>query len=478
MNRRAATNVQVLDSEGRSAGMNIEIKEVVLVAMGDSYASGEGSPDRPAIYPKRATPSTNDWFMHSVALSSTPEWLDRDCHRSLLSWPVLAALRVALENPDVVVKLHNVTCSGAEFLDGLFTAQRKKLHDNERLQESRDGDGKRPWFTPQPGDRFLARSQVNAVREQLCHPSNNFEDISVGGFDRVAAVGTCSELRLRPDALMLTAGGNDVHFAKAVMGLLIPHKGRTPLGQWAVNVTRRFSGAIAPTQLTSNLRNLSPYYLDYLDSTVRGAMVQANQTVLIKYPNPIGPPGVSCSSSNERIRDTFMAFGPVLKIKLRGANWVVNIGRDEAEEFTERSYKALMNMQNGVDQAYQPVEWLASNSSFDGRLLCKDQTDEMQKKVQEALEPIYFCSGRECNPKPLATWNFEVPGRRIVNTINDTLLGQRNWRANPSNRQLVEALSGAFHPITEAHAVAADSAYGRLCQVLNPRGIRCAPKTP
>jgi hypothetical protein len=31
---------------------------------------------------------------------------------------------------------------------------------------------------------------------------------------------------------------------------------------------------------------------------------------------------------------------------------------------------------------------------------------------------------------------------------------------------LTAALGGAFHPVTESHAVAADAAYGRLCTVL------------
>ena len=42
----------------------IQVKDILIVAMGDSYASGEGSPDRPTIYaPDQRTPESNDWFL-------------------------------------------------------------------------------------------------------------------------------------------------------------------------------------------------------------------------------------------------------------------------------------------------------------------------------------------------------------------------------------------------------------------------------
>lgn len=126
ISRNSPTSVSVQHAEG-SASVVVEVDDIVVVAMGDSYASGEGSPDRPAIYKGFSTPKRNDWF-HAGAIPArgTVEpamWLDETCHRSMLSWPVLSSLRLALEHPKAVVRLVNVACSGAKFIDGIFFAQ-------------------------------------------------------------------------------------------------------------------------------------------------------------------------------------------------------------------------------------------------------------------------------------------------------------------------------------------------------------------
>jgi hypothetical protein len=117
----------------------------LMVSMGDSYASGEGSPD------------------------AGPQWLSPACHRSSTAAPALAAntLRSMNHYAETIDSL-SVACSGAALTDGITT--------------------------PQSGTGLTSQiSQVNA------------------------AIGT------RPiDALTISIGGNDLHFASVVMGCTDP----------------------------------------------------------------------------------------------------------------------------------------------------------------------------------------------------------------------------------------------------------------
>ena len=71
----------------------VEARQHVVVAMGDSYASGEGNPDIPAQYsgPMPLTPGA-DWLFNRDRernVNAAAQWWDKECHRSLVSWPVL-----------------------------------------------------------------------------------------------------------------------------------------------------------------------------------------------------------------------------------------------------------------------------------------------------------------------------------------------------------------------------------------------------
>lgn len=79
-------------------------RDVVIIAVGDSYVSGEGNPERhsyitgggPNQPPPRRVPA---------------KWSDRQCHRSSSSWAMRAAR--AFENASTSVTFLNYACSGA-----------------------------------------------------------------------------------------------------------------------------------------------------------------------------------------------------------------------------------------------------------------------------------------------------------------------------------------------------------------------------
>lgn len=126
-----------------SAGIQIgharlQVRDIFIVSLGDSFASGDGNPDEPVRfsdtrsvdyglgdesvplvgYPARLGTwrNMNDHSFHERGA----RWLSQSCHRSLYSHPVRVALQLALEEPHRSVTFASFACAGAEITSGLF----------------------------------------------------------------------------------------------------------------------------------------------------------------------------------------------------------------------------------------------------------------------------------------------------------------------------------------------------------------------
>jgi len=163
---------------GRADGRQVRFgipADVLVVSMGDSYASGEGNPDRP-ILSKREVLSE----ARPIGLSK-PAWMDQRCHRSLWSGPAQAVLRLsrasctvtgdkaraealagipedmpceAVEVSDDLTFAYrgnytfiSLACSGAEIMEGVLAEYggRERIAEMRRLlrDESARGDDSR-----------------------------------------------------------------------------------------------------------------------------------------------------------------------------------------------------------------------------------------------------------------------------------------------------------------------------------------------
>ena len=83
----------IRDSRGatNTTSQIVTLRDKLIVAVGDSFASGEGNPE-----------SQND----------VPDWIDEQCHRSDAAWPARVAR--SLETRSTVVTFLSFACSGAE----------------------------------------------------------------------------------------------------------------------------------------------------------------------------------------------------------------------------------------------------------------------------------------------------------------------------------------------------------------------------
>ncbi len=86
------------------------VSNILMVALGDSYASGEGNPR-----------NVESWLTEGGLLSRfTPYWDDDPCNRSTRGAPAQAALALEQSSPKTSVTLVDVACSGATVAAGVL----------------------------------------------------------------------------------------------------------------------------------------------------------------------------------------------------------------------------------------------------------------------------------------------------------------------------------------------------------------------
>ncbi|MFN0220038.1 MAG: hypothetical protein ACKVP4_14640, partial [Hyphomicrobium sp.] len=120
------------------AQTEVKVRDLLIVAAGDSFGSGEGNPDVPVRFSRDRTSDYGKSLL-SATLSGFParmgdwkqigdktfigenaRWSDQACHRSLYSHQFRAALELAVEDPHRAVTFVGLACSGAEVTFGLF----------------------------------------------------------------------------------------------------------------------------------------------------------------------------------------------------------------------------------------------------------------------------------------------------------------------------------------------------------------------
>ena len=86
----------------------VNVRDYLIVAIGDSLVSGEGVPDEPGEYKLGGN-------LEAVELRAA-RWKDRRCHRSALSGPALAAKAIEDADRFTSVTFLSFACSGAELI--------------------------------------------------------------------------------------------------------------------------------------------------------------------------------------------------------------------------------------------------------------------------------------------------------------------------------------------------------------------------
>ena len=451
------------------ASEDIRVRDLLIVGMGDSIASGEGNPDvpvrfsrgRPADYGARSAKYDLTGYPARVGpwkqigdkafIEENPRWSDQACHRSLYSYQLRAALQLGIEDPHRAVTYVGVACSGSEVTYGLFL----RYTGNE--------------WVPNPPDM----SQISAIASAQCDdheaplqdlPEAYHMDGTIPELKGGLVLRKCDPLNARKiDLLMVSVGGNDVGFSRLIANAVLADRSLLrKLGGWIGQVHGLDEASLQLDALTLRYKSLNRaiHYILHVP------WEEADRVLLTAYPGlallgdgsgvcPDGRAGMEVLS-DFKMSETKVKVGTWIADKLNRAM------EDAAEEyrwtFVERHRRDFIG--RGV----------CAGTTYDGA----DIADELRlpRWTKESWRPY--------NP---ADYRAYVSRQRWFRTPNDAFM-TGNFHVAASLLQkvlkfdalqwfqlvLASTYSGAFHPTAEGQAAIADAVVYNARAVLQKYG--------
>ena len=452
----------------------IKVEDLLIVAIGDSFASGEGNPDQPAEfshersidygtapgglklagYPARV----GEWadVGDKAFLDAGPRWLSPACHRSLYAYSTRTALQLAIEEPHRSVTYANFACAGAEVVYGLMIAYKGT-----------------EWAHDQPD-----KPQVSAVARLQCGATLPTETsyqntYSLNGIlpelDNIV-LATCPRGAARAiDLLMVSVGGNDVGFARLVANTVLADK----------STLRKLGGWMGEVEEPSDLIDLLPVLdLRYkaLNRALHGHLLipwdQSDRILLTAYP-------VMTLQDNGR---------DVCPQGQSGMNVFPEFSLDEDKaKGDELAGERLNRTMRIAAKTYGWTYVERHRPEFAGHGICAGDEEGAISAADDVRVPRMIDGAwvpyNPANFRPYAQrrrW-FRTPNDAFMTGnyhISSTVLKSVLRMQSIEWFQLVLAstYSGAFHPTSEGQAVIADAALEKARAVLAKYARRKALK--
>jgi lysophospholipase L1-like esterase len=460
----AGGKIEVAIEGGSRAATVARVRDLLVVGMGDSFASGEGNPDvavrlapdRAADYDdgkgrpelKGLPTRVGRWraIGDKAFLAEGARWLDRACHRSLYSHQLRAALQLSLEDPHRAVTWVGYACTGAATTFGLF------LHykGNE--------------WVPKPPDQ----PQISAIaREQCGARAADVKDLPeayhMGGklpeLRQIALLECNRRHARRIDLLMVSIGGNDIGFSRLVANAVLADRSRLKrLGGWFGQVHRAEQAIAAGAELVERYKALNRA----IHSILQVPWGEADRVLLTAYPPlAVMDDGRSVCPSG---RDG-MTVAPDL-----------TLSRERAEE-GQRAAEHLNGLMKAAADRHGWTFVDAHRARFAGRGICAGSASAPASLADDLRLPR-FVDGRWEPFEPTA-WQPYASRKRWYRTPNDAYLtghfhvGQSLLRGAMRMQSLTwmqlllaATYSGAFHPTAEGQAAIADAVVEKARAVL------------
>jgi hypothetical protein len=518
----SGVSVTVKLPDGRDlADRNIVVEDLFVVALGDSFASGESNPDRPVQFSgaremvydpallrdevatrgidnkSQGTPSyglaaaddqqnpkvlprrlmedelaarinklTSPAFQAAFDKSGA-QWLSRDCHRSQYGYPFRVGIMLALENRHRSISFASLTCSGAEIAAGLFLEM-----------DAREGFGE--------AGGAKVRPQLDQLSELLCRggapartqqASYNLPTFSVGSTtisaQRVAKSWCPPAARKRPiDVVLLSIGGNDVGFGGLV----------------AYSMTEGASDFVPAAALVGSSLRFSPQvsrvYLEVLDERMKALKDALNEGFAV-------PPARVLQSSYEPIQfdETGALCGaqPTLGLDVHPNLKLSKARLQETADFLRDFLGRLECLASTAKGKSCPAS-LATGAGT-GFTLVTDHIPEFTKRGMCARDPKRALADSTNMRVPRKTPNGEAwkpyspagtliyaHNWRLIRTPNDAFLAANTHREGVSPFDLLQPAyaglySGAIHPSAEGHSIVADHMVRHVRSLLDKRSV-------
>ncbi len=455
-----------VELDGRPiAQSRIVVSDILIVGLGDSFASGEGNPDVPVRFSRQrysdygkttegvsligypARVGTWRRIGDEVFVEHNARWLDQACHRSLYSHQLRVALQLALEDPHRAITFLGFSCSGAEITKGLFL----RYKGNE-------------WVEYPPDV-----SQISAVARAQCGkhraPVEDYpEAYHMGGkipdLKGLVRLHKCNRrLARKIDLILVSIGGNDIGFARLIANAVLRDRSMLKrLGGW-------FGHIYGKEETTEPLRNLDHRYKALhrvIHNVLHVPWNQSDRIILTAYP-PLAllKDGQSSCPSGQAGMDILPAFS----LDARRTR--------DGEDISRRLFKVMQRHARKRGWNFAQAHWrvFLSHSLCAGHLLeAPVVADELRlpRHQQGNWHPynpadyLPYASRKRWFRTPndaFMTGNFHVTGTVLQNMLRTESL---RWM----QLLLASIYSGAFHPTAEGQAAIADSVATRARAIL------------
>lgn len=473
--RGATLSVVTFDRDER-VSVEIEVDHKIILAIGDSYASGEGNPDIPTVWSSGSVePNSLSWLDERI--SEDAEWWDNKCHRSFWNNQTLIALKTAAANPHRLVTFLQYSCSGAEVLDGLLTRQHKP-----------PGIGK----ICRGPDCYLASSQLAAAATDLCQGTTtavskqdslakhirsivkapNRRLYRAGSYNRGGLnLVRCASGLIRPDLVLLSIGGNDAGFAQFAAWAIVPDEWRfRPLIiPSPIDIERLVKGGLVCPQSAKTKGCKKPFDIDLARQLERRFALLARaisdvfgiapkKIVQNTYPDPlIQSTGKVCGDpSGSNLDGPWTGAAFVVSKRLLGlggafgaTEWEFNIRKGELGEASILSNNTIKSMTNFMRSGIRTNGYVLADLSqaFKDHGWCSPVPSDPPQALPSFDPQAWRCGSNGAFGNP-ACWKPYAPSKRYIRTINDSLLTQQSSRR--------DGHTGSLHPNIGGHARMAD----------------------
>jgi lysophospholipase L1-like esterase len=518
---RALSGVSVkvaLPNGTELAEPHVTVEDVFVVAMGDSFASGESNPDRPVTFSAArqmlydplnfqrdimATRTVKPLGDYGVASSSdfvnpkalpkrlledeekglifklnSPEfqnafdrraaqWLSADCHRSQYGYPFRVSIGLALENRHRAVTFVSLACSGADIVEGLFSER-----DSREQSSGPNGQKQVVAQFDQLSDlicRNGAAGRTRAASYRLPVYSSGSTSIS----EQVITKQWCPpESRKRGiDVVLLSVGGNDVGFGALVTYAMTESASDIAPIVGLIGHELRFSPAVSQTYLRVLDRRLKAVK----DALSDGFGVDPSRVLQNAYePIQFDETGDVCGT----LPTLGLDVHPKLRFSRERTQEVSGFVRELQGRLECISDSRRPNCPAGLATGTGTGFKLITDhlAEFAKRGVCaRDPQKVLVDQVNMGMPRMSQAAGNFLPYSPAAALPY-AHHWRLARNPNDTFLAGNTHREGLSpfddlQPPYAALYSGAFHPTAEGHAIVADHVLRHVNEFLDKRTL-------
>jgi hypothetical protein len=514
---RAASGLEVKVelSGGRSFREDVIVDDLLIAAIGDSFASGEGNPDQPVAFsasrgmdyrrprcepataamagsrkgllrtlgspassidpyvlPRRymrdeqqglqydfCDPRFNDAFWEKSA-----QWLSPDCHRSQYAFPMRVSLQLALEDRHRAVTLIHLACSGAQVTDGLFKSLDARQHYDPSRKKTKTVTAQFEQLT-----RLICRVDARVPSEG--YPVQAFKSGDTRLFEETLRGQWCpSDKRKREiDLVLLSIGGNDIGFSAVAAYTFLDHaRDIAPLAGM-MERQLRFGPEVAETYL----RTLDSRMVAVQKALRAGYGIDPSRVIHVSYENvEYDEAGRLCGDPERAMIG--MDVHPRFKLDAgRVAEVHTFLGKlfTRLQCVTEANGDCPKNLKTGEGTRFTLV--VDHQPEFLRRGICARDPAHLAADAQRMSMPRVVSGS--FTPYLPSDYRPYAHRMHLFRTPNDSFLTANEHRASEAplfdilQPAVAALLSGAFHPTAEAHAIVADHVLAHARRILAQR---------